>query len=63
MARQAGLKVLYMSGYMFDDALREGLEGQDTFLQKPFTAEALTRKVRAVLDGGVMSGAPDEQAG
>ena len=49
-AQLAGLKVLYMSGYTFD-TLREGLETQGIFLQKPFTAEVLTRKVRAILDG------------
>jgi two-component system cell cycle sensor histidine kinase/response regulator CckA len=50
-ARYADVKVLYMSGYT-DDAivhhgmLEEGLE----FIHKPFTAEAIVSKVRAVLD-------------
>jgi two-component system, cell cycle sensor histidine kinase and response regulator CckA len=36
------MKVLYLSGYP--------LEAGVTFLQKPFTAEALARKVREVLE-------------
>jgi two-component system, cell cycle sensor histidine kinase and response regulator CckA len=45
------LRVLYMSGYADDAALRHGVrEGQAAFLQKPFTRGALARKVRAVLD-------------
>jgi hypothetical protein len=40
-----------MSGYM-DDAimLREALQGDAPFVHKPFTYEALLRKVRDVLD-------------
>jgi FixJ family two-component response regulator len=45
------LRVLYMSGYADDDALRHGVrEGQAAFLQKPFTRGALARRVREVLD-------------
>ena len=45
------LKVLYMSGYA-DNAIvrRRVLEAGASFLQKPFTAEALARKVREVLE-------------
>ncbi|MFZ2223199.1 MAG: PAS domain S-box protein [Candidatus Deferrimicrobium sp.] len=45
------LRILYMSGYI-DDALlrRDVLEDGAPFLQKPFTSEALARKVREVLD-------------
>ena len=44
-------KVLYFSGYTEDFTLSEDmLEREDMFLQKPFTMEALTRKVREVLD-------------
>jgi DNA-binding NtrC family response regulator len=44
---------LYMSGYA-DEAVREvlAIEGRP-FLPKPFTPQALSQKVRAVLDGGV----------
>ncbi len=44
------LRVLYMSGYA-DEAIRHVLLVDGTpFLQKPFTPQALTRKVRDVLD-------------
>jgi PAS domain S-box-containing protein len=46
-----GLRILYMSGYTDDAILRHGvLEDGIPFLQKPFTTEALARKVREVLD-------------
>jgi CheY-like chemotaxis protein len=45
------LRILYMSGYTDDAILRCGvMEGGIPFLQKPFTAEGLARKVREVLD-------------
>ncbi len=45
------MKVLFMSGYTDDAVLLHGVKAADTpFLQKPFSADALARKVREVLD-------------
>ena len=42
-----GLKVLYMSGYTDDSILKQGVEAAHVaYIQKPFTSEALARKVR-----------------
>ena len=53
--RQAlpGLKVLFMSGYTADLNKYQGIPEQPemAFLPKPFTPDALARKVRQVLDG------------
>jgi CheY-like chemotaxis protein len=46
-----GVAALYVSGYTEDEILRRGLHDPSvTFLQKPFTADELANKVRAVLD-------------
>jgi PAS domain S-box-containing protein len=51
MERLAKLKVLFVSGYTDDAIVRHGiLEPGIAFLQKPFSPEALARKVREVLD-------------
>lgn len=59
-AQRPGLKVLYVSGYTDQEVCALGLPpGSSNFLQKPFTVEALARKVREVLDapaGGPVSG-------
>jgi PAS domain S-box-containing protein len=54
LARNAKMRVLYMSGYT-DNVIAEGgvLEEGLAFLQKPFTPLALAQKVREVLDAGV----------
>jgi CheY-like chemotaxis protein len=51
-AARPGLKVLYMSGYTTDDAVRSGAgDKANAFIQKPYTPLELARKVRALLDG------------
>jgi PAS domain S-box-containing protein len=51
IARQPGLRVIYMSGYTEDTIVYHGvLNTGIAFLHKPFTADALGRKVREVLE-------------
>ena len=49
-ASRPGIRVLYLSGYTEDAILHQGvLQGGSAFLQKPFTLQALSRKLREVL--------------
>jgi PAS domain S-box-containing protein len=49
-AERPGMKVLFVSGYTNDEIVRRGVSQKDAaFIQKPFTAEELMRKVREVL--------------
>jgi DNA-binding NtrC family response regulator len=52
------MKVLCMSGYTDDSIVRHGvLEAQVDYIQKPITPEALTTRLRQVLDGARKSSA------
>ena len=45
------MKVLFMSGYIDDSLIRQGIREKDVaFLQKPFSPLSLAKKVREVLD-------------
>ncbi len=49
--RVPGLPVLFTSGYTDDAVMRHGfLETNSNFIQKPFTANSLSAKVRSVLE-------------
>ena len=55
--RALSRRTLYVSGYTDDAVMQHGaLEPGLAFLQKPFTAEGLLRKVREVLDGPADAG-------
>jgi PAS domain S-box-containing protein len=45
------IRILYISGYVDDATIQEGVSNPGTsFVQKPFTVETLSRKVRELLD-------------
>ncbi|MEO8593458.1 MAG: ATP-binding protein [Candidatus Solibacter sp.] len=53
-AARPDVRVLYMSGYTDSGVIDQGMLSADTpFIQKPFTAELLNRKIREVLRSGV----------
>jgi PAS domain S-box-containing protein len=46
-----GTKILYMSGYTDDEVLRQGVvKAGENFVEKPFTFDTLTQKIRELLD-------------
>jgi signal transduction histidine kinase/CheY-like chemotaxis protein len=50
-SRNPGLKVLFQSGYTDDTIVRCGIiQAEVAFLQKPFTVDALAKKLREVLE-------------
>jgi CheY-like chemotaxis protein len=51
LAHMPELRILFTSGYTDDTIIRRGVIKVDTnFIQKPFTPETLTNKVREILD-------------
>ena len=53
LRRRPGVKVLYITGYTRNAIIHHGrLDPDIELLTKPFTAEALARKLRRILDGG-----------
>jgi two-component system cell cycle sensor histidine kinase/response regulator CckA len=51
-ARNPQMKILFMSGYIDDSVVRQGIQEKEVaFLQKPFSPLSLAKKVREVLDG------------
>lgn len=51
-AERSGLRILYMSGYTENAIVDDGkLESGTDFIEKPFTPEELTSKVRQALNG------------
>lgn len=58
LALRPSLTILYMSGYTRDTVLQAGrLQAGMHYLEKPFTPQALSRRVREVLDQGPELGA------
>jgi DNA-binding NtrC family response regulator len=54
MARNPSMKVLYMSGYMNSSVVQELAISGSEFLQKPFTSDTLTRKIREIFGVSVL---------
>jgi two-component system cell cycle sensor histidine kinase/response regulator CckA len=50
LTQRPDLRVLFISGYTNDEVVRRGVSGSDAaFIQKPFTATDLMKKVRELL--------------
>jgi two-component system NtrC family sensor kinase len=61
--RRPELKVLYATGYTRNAIIHQGrLDAEVELLTKPFTAEALARKVRQILDGQQSPASPAPSA-
>jgi two-component system NtrC family sensor kinase len=61
LRRRPAIKVLYMTGYTRNAIIHHGrLDPDIDLLTKPFTADALARKIRRVLDGNGAAKAPKE---
>jgi two-component system NtrC family sensor kinase len=59
--RRPGIKVLYVTGYTRNAIIHQGrLDPDIDLLTKPFTADALTRKIRSILDGRARAETPAE---
>lgn len=55
------LKLIFMSGYTENPVVREGFaDPRLVYLQKPFTVDMLTRKVKEVLESRIQSHSGDE---
>jgi signal transduction histidine kinase/CheY-like chemotaxis protein len=50
-AERPGIRVLYMSGYTEGGVVSHGVTAETPFIQKPFTAGTLQRRIREVLNG------------
>lgn len=61
---RAGIKVLFISGYVDDVLAGEGItHPEQSFLEKPFSFEDLAQKIREVLKGGDTRSAQDANPG
>jgi CheY-like chemotaxis protein len=62
-ARDPALAVIFMSGYTDDRLLHRGvIDGQDNYLQKPFSVAELTALIRRVVAGSSPAGDPTHPA-
>ena len=50
--RRPGLRTLFLSGYAGEALARRGLPASAAFLEKPFTPDALIRKVHELIESG-----------
>jgi two-component system NtrC family sensor kinase len=58
LKRRPAIRILYMTGYTRNAIIHHGrLDPDIDLLTKPFTADALTRKIRRILD---TNGAPKQ---